>query len=106
MEDRARRTGKKPAALQKRPKIRLTDIPYSEAFSTLNASRVFGHAAPNPISLQEIAAYCQLMGIASREERAKYLRLIQLLDRVYLTHWAEKNPSTSPGTGSKNNNKS
>lgn len=58
-----------------------------------------GHAAPNPISLGEVAALCSMHGIASRDERSKYLRLIQLLDRVYLNFWAEKNPSRPPGKG-------
>ncbi|VTU32284.1 hypothetical protein H4CHR_02981 [Variovorax sp. PBS-H4] len=107
LEDRARRTGVKPAALQKRPKIRVTDAPFSEAFFTLHSARTFGAAAPNPISLQEIVAYCSLQGIDSKAEKAKYLRLIQLLDQVYLGHWAEKNPSSStPPKGSKNNQKS
>lgn len=48
-------------------------------------------SAPNPISVAEIEAYCNLAGIASRRERLKYLRLIRRLDGVYLRHWAEKN---------------
>jgi hypothetical protein len=96
LEAQARASGKTPPPLKNRPKLRITDAPFSEAFFTLHAARVFGHAAPNPISLQEVSAYCFLHGIASATEKAKYLRLIQLLDQVYLTHWNDKNPSRSP----------
>ena len=108
LEDRARRTGVKPAALKSRPKLRLTDAPFAEAFFALSSARTYGAAAPNPISISEIWAYVSFQGIASQAERSKYLRLIQLLDQVYLTHWAEKNPSpsSSPTTGSKTNKKS
>lgn len=96
LEERARRTGKVTPALKARPRIRVTDVPFSDAFYQLNQARVYGHAAPNPIAVSEIAAYCSMQGIASQGERSKYLRLIQLLDQVYLTHWAEKNPSSTP----------
>ncbi len=97
----------KPAALLSRPKLRVTDVPFADAFYALHAARTFGAAAPNPISLAEIWAYVSFQGIASPAERSKYLRLIQLLDQVYLGHWADKNPSSSsPGKGGKNNNKS
>lgn len=46
---------------------------------------------PNPIAVSEIEALCNLLGIASKTERLKYLRLIRRLDRVYLGEWAEKN---------------
>ncbi|MBT2321290.1 hypothetical protein J7E62_02815 [Variovorax paradoxus] len=97
----------KPLALLSRPKLRITDVPFADAFYALHASRTFGAAAPNPISIAEIWAFVSFQGIASRQERSEYLRLIQLLDQVYLGHWADKNPSSSsPNKGSKNNKKS
>ena len=108
LEERARRTGVKPAALKNRPKLRVTDVPFAEAFFALHAARTFGASAPNPISLAEIWAFVSFQGIASIEERSKYLRLIQLLDKIFLEHWAEKNPapSSSPSTGSRTTKKS
>lgn len=58
-------------------------------------------AGPNPVLISEIREYLDLMGIASQRARAKYLRLIQQLDSVYLLHAAEKqvqgaNKTTKP----------
>lgn len=104
MEERARKTGVRPAALRKRPKLLLTDRPYADAFHALHTARSFGPAAPNPIPIQEVSAFCVLLGIAPASERAKYLRLIQLLDKVYLAHWAKANPppGSTPTKGRKN----
>lgn len=42
------------------------------------------------IPISEIKAYCDLVGIASPAQRAKYLTLVQELDQLCLEHWAEK----------------
>ena len=105
-EARARATGVKPAPLVTRPRLAITDAPFIEAFFTISSTRTFGFSAPNPIQIAEVAAYCSVLGIASQPERAKYLRLIQMLDQVYLADWREKHPSKKPGAGGKNNNKS
>lgn len=52
-----------------------------------------GMSSPNPIQVSELSALCQLMGIASGADKAKYLRIVQKLDQVYLSHWAESNKS-------------
>lgn len=57
----------------------------------LNRSRQSGGmGAASPISVSEILAYCQLVGIANQRERVKYLNLVQDLDQICLTHWAEE----------------
>lgn len=70
----------------------------------LHVARAFGAAAPHPIAIAEIHALCSILGIVRRSERLKYLRLIQLLDGVFLAHWAEKNPpqGKAPPRGHKN----
>lgn len=50
-----------------------------------------GVNAPEPFQLSEIHAFCLLRGIVSLSLRAKYLRVLQRLDRVFLDHWAEHN---------------
>lgn len=48
-------------------------------------------AAPNTLSISDVADYCSLMGIASPADRAKYLRITQDLDAVFMEHWAQNN---------------
>lgn len=48
-------------------------------------------SGPNPLSIAEVSAFCILMGIASRDDRVKYLRITQKLDQVFLNHWHENN---------------
>lgn len=90
-EERAKRTGVKPGPLLSRPKLEAPDLPFMRAYDALDMARTWGMSAPNPISLAEIEAYCNLSGIAFPRARLKYLSLIQRLDQVYLAHWAEKN---------------
>lgn len=108
LERQSRKTGRQLPALRNRPKLPLTDSPFVDAFYALHAARTFGAAAPNPLAVHEVAAYLSLRGIASSGEKSKYLRLIQQLDGVYLSHWAEKNPSpgSTPSKRAKHNNKS
>ncbi len=51
-----------------------------------------------PISVTEVLSYLQLMGIASVELRAKYLRLIQRMDDTFFSHLAEKTPAQTQQT--------
>jgi hypothetical protein len=44
----------------------------------------------NPITISEVRNYLDVVGIDTTDERAKYLRVIQLLDSIYLTDAAEK----------------
>lgn len=82
--------GKAPPPLLSRPRLQKGDFDYLSAWQLLDEGRPSGMAGPGAISISEIEAYCNLMGIASRNERLKYLRLIRRLDRVYLETWAEK----------------
>ena len=76
--------------------MRVIDAPFAEAFFVLNESRTYralgsmGDSMPNPVSLVEISAYFSIRGIASALDKSKYLHLIQLLDRTFLTHMASK----------------
>ena len=67
------------------------DMAYYNAFNSLNRSRQSGGmGGSSPILVSEVLAYCQLVGIASGKERVKYLNLVQDLDQICLTHWAEE----------------
>ena len=93
LEERAHRTGVKAKALMNRPRLRFEDAAFMQGYYSVHQARTSGHSSPNPLAVTEIAAYCSLLGIASRGERLKYLRLIQDLDQVYLTHWDSSQPS-------------
>lgn len=88
-EIQARKSGKAPAPLKSRPRLLTTDAPYYEAFSCLSRSRQFGYNGSQPIPVSEIKSYCELVGIASQQQRAKYLSLLQAMDQLCLEHWAE-----------------
>lgn len=92
MKKRAEQTGVKPAALLSQPKLQFLDLEFLTAFRELDAARSVGFSAPDPIPVSEVKAYCDLRGIVSSELRAKYLKLIRVLDRVYLKHWHENQP--------------
>jgi hypothetical protein len=84
-----KKTGIKPAALKSRPALEQADLPYYQAFSTLDDSRLPGFHSVSPILVSEVWAYCQLMGIVNQRLRSKYLSLVKAMDKVCLNHWAE-----------------
>lgn len=73
------------------PKLKVHDYGLIDFYHTLDASRSMGMAAPNPLSVADVVALCSLLGIASVEDKSKYLRTVQRLDRAYRDFWAEKN---------------
>lgn len=73
------------------PKLKRFDQAYLDAFFSLSHSRQSaGMGGPSPILVSEILAYLALEGIDSRDERLKYLRIVQLLDSVFLNDAADK----------------
>ena len=72
------------------PKLKRFDEIYLDAYNTLSNSRDSGVNGPSPIRLSEIDAYFRVTGIDERDERVKYVALIQRLDRVYLDHASEQ----------------
>lgn len=80
-----------PPPLLRRPKLKAGDQDYLDAFYSCSHSRQSsGMGGANPILLSEVGAYLSLVGIDTRDERLKYLRIIQRLDTVYLTEAAER----------------
>lgn len=83
-----------PPPLLNRPKLRQQDLEFLDAYDHLASARTMGVASPDPIQVSEILALCQLLGIASVSDRAKYLRIIQKLDRTFHDHWEATRPKT------------
>lgn len=86
----AKKTGVVPPPLLRMPKLKRFDEIYLDAYNTLSAARESGTHGPSPIRLSEIDAYFRVMGIDERDERVKYVALIQRLDRAYLDHASEQ----------------
>lgn len=67
--------------------------PYLQAFSVLNAGRHYQISMEGanvfPITLTEIYAYFQIVGLENKVERYEYLLVIQALDEMYLKHARE-----------------
>ena len=80
--------------MKNRPRLKPADVPYYEAFSALNSARPVGASGNEPIPVSEVLAYLQLVGIASPDERSKYLRLIQKMDATYKAYVAERTPQS------------
>jgi hypothetical protein len=79
-----------PRPLQQMPKLLPQDEAYYGFFQTLSESRTYGLGGPDALRISEVLALCQLTGIAYPAEKSKYLRIVQRLDRVYLTHWSKQ----------------
>lgn len=77
--------------LSSRPKLKPGDDRYMDFFAVLNQGRTYSDmGGPQPIQVSEINALLQLEGIDLREAKVKYVRIVQMLDRVYLDYVAEK----------------
>lgn len=84
-------TGVHHPAKTREPALRSDCIPYFDAFRFLGASRKWSQVGPQPIEMKEIMALLvDGLGIDDADERMKYVRLIQGMDRVELNYRAEK----------------
>lgn len=72
------------------PKLKRFDDIYLGAFDILDEQRRAGMSGPEPISIEAITSYLQLVEVDSVAERLKYVTLIQGMDRAVRTYWAEK----------------
>lgn len=88
-EAQAKKTGVKPNPLKSRPRLLQVDADYYLAFNSLSMARQTGVSGSQPILVSEVLAYCVLVGIASPQQRSKYLSLVQEMDQLCLAHWAD-----------------
>ena len=73
-------------ALKNRPHVSMWTAEYWEAYKVLGGSRIVHQGGIGPIPLSEIAAYMDVVGVRDVDERLKFIRMIQALDGVYVTH--------------------
>ena len=94
-----KKTGVTPRPLLNVPVLQKQDVPYFHAFQTVSGSRLFSDmGSPHSIQISEIFAFCQMVGIANRAERVKYLGVIQELDQIWLKHSADTQKNKKPQT--------
>lgn len=79
-----------PPPLLAEPKLKTQDFQWQVAFSTLSNTRQSGMGGSSPILMSEMKAFGDMAGIVNRAHWAKYVTLMQDLDRVWLNHHAEK----------------
>ena len=77
-------------ALQTRPKLNLWVQEYWDAFQILTGSRIVHQGGVGPIPLSEMVAYMDATYLVDVDERLKFIRMIQSLDSVYVSHINEK----------------
>ena len=80
-----------PAPLANRPKLEPEDQAYVEAFQCLNAARSYNMSGPNPLAVGEMIAYLRdLTAFDLLGQRKRFVRFMQTMDEVLLTHHADK----------------
>lgn len=86
-----RQRGVMPAPLANRPKLEPEDQAYVEAFQCLNAARSYNMGGPNPLAVTEMTTYLRdLTTVDMLSQRKRFVRFMQTMDEVLLTHHADK----------------
>lgn len=82
-------SGVTPKALLDRPRLEPHLAIYQAIYDRLSRSRQWYEAGPQPISVSEILAYCDGMGLHDLEFRENLIDLIQEMDEEFSAHCAE-----------------
>jgi hypothetical protein len=77
-------------ALRNRPTLNRWVTEYWEAFQVISGSRATHQGGVGPIPLTELVAYMDATYLRDVEERLKFIRMIQSLDMVYVSHVNEE----------------
>lgn len=77
-------------ALQNRPALTQWVTDYWNGFQVISGSRTTHQGGIGPIPLTEIVAYMGAIYLRDVDERLKFIRMIQSLDSVYVTHVNDK----------------
>ena len=67
-----------------RPALRNDCIKYFDAFRYLGASRLWSEVGPQPVQVSEVKAYVDMIGLDDVDTKLKFLKFVQLMDRVEL----------------------
>lgn len=73
-------------ALDHRPRISRWTVEYWEAFQILSSSRAVHQGGIGSIPLSEMVAYMDATYLADVDERLKFIRMIQAIDKGYVKH--------------------
>lgn len=86
LEEIEESTGFTPKALASRPALLAEDLKYLEGFRVLNRARASGFQGHQSIAVAEVLAYLSIAQERDTDERLKFLRLVQKMDRSFLEH--------------------
>lgn len=81
-----RSTGKPPKPLLERPQIDPRWVSLYNAFRRLSAGRQYSEGGPQALSIGEVLAYCELLGIVGYDARDFILHIVQTLDSEWIEH--------------------
>lgn len=87
----AKETGVVPHAIANRPMLNQLERPLWHAFHTLHAGRTSNGFGANPIPLQEIVCYAELLGHPAGDEQIEFVQIIRAMDSAYLNFVRKKN---------------
>ena len=83
-------SGVMPLALTNRPLPTAWTAPYYAGFMLLSDSRNSGMGGVSSIPLSEILALLTLYGIEDMDEQETWVRMLRVLDSIYVSHYADK----------------
>lgn len=55
-----------------------------DAFLVLSKSRGAGMDGPSPLSIRDIIAYSDFLGVSGASQKRRFVRAVQAMDRAYL----------------------
>lgn len=77
-------------ALKNRPRLTMWTLEYWDAFQVLSGSRLVHQGGIGPIPLSEMVAYMDATHLVDVDDRLRFIKMIQALDKVYVKHVNEK----------------
>lgn len=77
-------------ALKNRPRLTMWTIEYWDAYQVLSSSRMVHQGGIGPIPLSEMVAYMDATNLTDVDDRLRFIKMMQALDKVYVSHINER----------------
>lgn len=77
-------------ALKNRPRLTMWTTEYWEGYQVLTSSRMVHQGGIGPIPLSEMVAYMDAIDLTDVDDRLRFIRMMQALDKVYVKHINER----------------
>ena len=73
-------------SLENRPRLTRWTRGYWDDYQVLSGSRIVHQGGIGPIPISEMVAYMDATYLVDADERLKFIRMMQSLDRIYVKH--------------------